>query len=421
MKKKLIILINPIKLHETFCQKVIKAGFNLIACHTFTPNNYLSIDPCYFDHIQKLTFNLESDLKEIHNLIKNHHLICVIPGFETDFEYSEKVAYALCPEAANNPNNSFLRFDKFEMNQALKAADLYSIPQVLISANNYANLEEINQLKFPVIVKPSFEAAGSLGVKSCRDYNEVKSHIEQLQNNFCLNSSPKKINIVVQEQIEGVEYFVDSVSMAGKHYIVAIYKYEKIRLNGLVIYRYGEIVSFNEPQKEICYDFGLKVLDTLKLKFGFAHTEFMVNSINEPYLMELNPRLSGLAGQFNKLSQDILGYDQTDVFLCLLQNQDLNDVLLNRKQKSKKHGRVIFLFAWQEKIFNGFNKRILEKIKSNQVYFHLFKQEGDCLEPPKSLLDIVMTITLVDEEMANIIADTNYLQELEEEGKLFND
>lgn len=415
MKPDLIILINPVSLHKDFCQALTKAGIKIIALYsTVQGNEYFAIGKEYFSLVENLSTNFANDLQRIKEIIKDYHLISALPAYETDFEYAEKIAYALCPDIANNPADAFLRYKKYEMNEALRQAGINAIAQLRLGPQQ--KLSDIGNLQFPIIVKPSFESGGGVGVKSCENITEVIEHVNLLQQGFTFKGTVYKTDIVIQEKIEGVEYFTDTVSINDSHSVIGIYKYKKISINGSPIYRYIQFIPPSHSIWQICYDYTLKVLDVLKVKHGFAHIEFIVTDANQPYLIELNPRLSGLGGEINRLSRLIFGYDQTDVYIRLIQQ----DKLPESKTPKNIAGRIVFLFSWENTTFTGFNSDLLQQLKSKQIYYRLFKPLGSLLTPPQNLLDIVMTVILIDENIEHIVADTECLQRLEQEGELFN-
>ncbi len=416
MRRKLIILINPFSLHETFCRVLTKANIKLMAVYTQPTHagTYFSLDTQFFVINEQLSRDLKNDAERIKQLAKDYEIIDIIPGYETDLAYAEQVAYAVQPELSNDPKDANLRYIKYDMNEALKHAGLTHIPQILIAAGESVPYEV--KLNFPVIVKPSFQSAGSFGVKTCNDLAEVKSHVMTLQQGSDVFGKKFLADVIIQQKIEGTEYLADTVTWYGNHYVTGILKYTKLDTGDFPVYRSADFVSPNEASWSLYWDYIRKVLDVLKVKHGFAHTEFMVTENNQFYLMEINPRLSGLGGEINRFCKALSGYDQTDVYLELITGKKLENYVLPKKQTRK--GRMIFLFSWRELEFHGFDQDFLKQLQSSQVLFRQFKPAGSLLMPPSSLLDIVLSISLIDENLDKINADTSYLQLLEQQGKL---
>jgi predicted ATP-grasp superfamily ATP-dependent carboligase len=419
MNSRLVILINPRSLHKTLCQKLANAGFDIIAVYTYTPSSikYFVLDKKYFIASEQLNHILKSDINRLKKLIGNYKLIDVMPSDEKDLKYAEEIAYSLNPKFSNKPDTSNLRFNKYDMNEALKNAGLNSISQICIPYKDRVP-DKIN-LNFPVIVKPSFQSGGGYGVKSCNTILEIKNHVKALREGNDILGAKFIADIVIQEKIDGIEYSVDSVSWNNQHYITMILAYKKRDVAGFPIINYGEFIPPEDTKWKLCYEYMLKVLKVLKFEHGFAHTEFMISTNNQCYLMELNPRLSGLGGEINRFCKLLNGYDQSDIYIDLIKNNQIKKYEEWFKTNKLK-GRIIFLFSWKTLIFYKFNHDVIKKLQSSQVFFRQFKEKDSLLTPPSSLADIVLSIIIIDENMDKINADTHYLQELEQNNQLFN-
>ncbi len=420
MKPKLIIMVNPLRLNERLCQAFLTANIKILALYTWSTaqQSYFQIDKKYFIFNELLTLDLEKDLKKIQELIKNYDLIAVLPAVEVDLDYAEKIAYALRPELANNPKDSYLRYKKYEMNEALKQAGLNAISQMRFPISE--TLHDIAPLTFPVVVKPSFQSGGSVGVKICQDMDETQAHLLALRQTNDPFGKKIESEIIIQDKIEGVEYFSDSVTWKDQHYITAIFKYMKTEIAGLPIYRYIDFLNPENQLWPLCYDYIVETLDTLQVHHGFAHTEFIVTDQEQPFLIEINPRLSGIGGEINRLCKLVTGYDQSDIYIQLINNEITIKTMAEKYKTQHLHGRMVLLFAWENMQFKGFKQEIFEKLQSAQHVFRQFKPEGTLLAPPENLLDVVVSVNLIDDDMEKIIADTNYLQRLEKAGELFH-
>ncbi len=419
IKPPLIIIINPVALHKKLCETLNQGGIKLMAFYTEAPSSkgYHQINTDCFLLMEVLTKHLDYDVTRIKELITNYDLISAIPGLEVDLQYAEQVAYSLCPEFANDPQDTDLRYKKYDMNEALKQAGLNYIPQLRISPQQ--EIPDLGLLRFPVIVKPSFQSGGSFGVKICQTPDETLAQIKMLQKSQDIYGKQFLADIVVQEKIEGVEYFADSVTWQGTHYITGIFKYEKKNIQGLLIYRYIQFVSPKDPVWHLCYEYIQKTLTVLKVRNGFAHTEFMMTDDNRPYLMEINPRLSGLGGQVNRLCKTMNDYDQSEIYLSLVKNDKTAATLPEKYQQQELQGRILMLFSWKTVEFTGFLPCVLDHLQSSSVVFHLFKKPGALVSSPKDVTDVVLTISLTDKDLNKIIADTQSLQQLEQNGQLF--
>ena len=419
MQPRLIILINPLRLHEKLCQALRDVNIKIAALYTWLPEeNYLQVDKKYFVFNETLSFDTEKDLAKIKKLLEDYDLITALPAVEMDLDYAEKIAYALQPALANNPEDSHLRYKKYDMNEALKEAGLNAIPQMRFPITEM--IDDIAPLNFPVVVKPSFQSGGSMGVRICQDMKETQAHLTTLRQASDPYGKKIESDVIIQEKILGEEYFSDTVTWEAQHYITGIFKYKKIEVSGFPIYRYLDFINPQEKVWTLCHDYILATLETLKVNHGFAHTEFILTDQDQPFLIEINPRLSGIGGEINRLCKLVTGYDQSEIYIQLIKNSIDKKAMLEKYKTQSLHGRMILLFAWENRQFTGFNQEVLKKLHSSQHVFLQFKPAGSLLTAPENLLDVVVSVSVVDEDMEKIIADTHYLQQLEKEGKLFN-
>ena len=382
MKPKLVVLINPTTLYKPFCEACIKRNINIIRLYTFTfEESYLQLNSKYFIAEKELTKNFDRDIKIIRDLISSYELLAAIPSIENDLLYAEQLAAELSPAQSNNPKNAYLRYKKFEMNEALGQAGLNHIPQIRLHLPG--SIDSKIPLSFPLVVKPSFQSGGSVGVKICNNCEEVQKHLENLKELKDPYGKKLEADIIIQEKIEGSEYFADSVSWQGKHYISSIFKYEKVNIEGLLIYRYADYIRPQQDVWKLSYDYIQKVLDILQLQFGFGHTEFILRDNKQPFLMELNPRLSGLGGTANFVLKMIGRDDASELYLDLLSGNPVAEKRAQEFKPQSKHGRILCLFPWKKMTFKGLNSKIFEKLQSSQHVFFCFKSEGKQLSPPK--------------------------------------
>ena len=80
-------------------------------------------------------------------------------------------------------------------------------------------------------------------------------------------------SVLLQEQLEGVEWVVDTVSRAGEHKVVALYRYDKGAANGAPFVYFGmePMPAAGAAADSIC-DYATAVLDVLRW-VGRARTQ----------------------------------------------------------------------------------------------------------------------------------------------------
>ena len=177
----------------------------------------------------------------------------VYSGGEVSLAISDQIAAVLTPEFANPIATSSWRSDKYEMQEAARKAGINAVKQLKVG--HLLTPEEEKQLAlwdFHVILKP-INSSASIGVFICHSVHEVK-HILATQKVIDLFGQPLN-EFVVQEYLQGTEYFVDGFSFRGKHWISGVQEYQKKLFNDNLIYLYAEVVPFTENQANICVDY----------------------------------------------------------------------------------------------------------------------------------------------------------------------
>lgn len=414
---KTILYFDPLVSSTYFCNRIVNKEIDLIAIlhpeHTCGITN--RFDKRLFKKVVSLTGDVKKDLILINHACGGRKTDDFIIGYEGQLAYAELLAHKLFPETANDLNTSKLRFDKFEMNEALRHNGLNAIKQILINRNTSQTIVNnfLADCDFPIIVKPNQGSGASVGVTICHDIGSVFTAIN---NNFNLErvfeTSNKIEDILLQEYIVGEEYFVDSYSLNGKHKIASIYRYAKKQKNNRKYCTYCEIVCPSDKTFLVCANYAKTVLDCLGMKKGFAHTEIMLRH-GKPYLIELNPRLSGSYGAVNKLARQMTDIDQVELFLQTLKT-DTTPLTHNSNQILKKQARLFFLHS-QGQPYTAVNEEKIRAIDGYNSHYIVNPQRNTAHEA-LSLLDIVAFIAIATDK--NIDGITQQLYQLESSGEL---
>ena len=103
--------------------------------------------------------------------------------------------------------------------------------------------------------------------------------------------------VLVQEFIDGTEYFVNTVSLNGKHRLVEVLRYaERLSSVGSMIYDYDGFISETDPAFKPLVEYTHKALDALGIQNGPSHAEIMIDQ-QGPVMMEIAARIDGVCGQ----------------------------------------------------------------------------------------------------------------------------
>ncbi|MCQ2285321.1 MAG: ATP-grasp domain-containing protein [Bacteroidales bacterium] len=188
--------------------------------------------------------------------------------------------------------------NKFTMRERLRECNV-NVPAYRIVTQNALPAD----LGFPMIVKP-VDSGGSQGVSLICNQREWNDAYE-------LAVQWSKTNRVIAEQyIEGREFSIESISFAGRHYILAIT--DKVTTNAphFVELEHHQPANISVEQENAIRKIVLQTLAALKIEYGAAHTELKLNSQDVPYIIELGPRMGGdfITSDLVRLST---GYDFT--------------------------------------------------------------------------------------------------------------
>lgn len=145
---------------------------------------------------------------------------------------------------------------------------------------------ETNNLKMPVIVKP-VDRSGSRGIKKVERQVELFPAIERaFQDSLCKE-------VIVEEFIEGKEVSVEMISWKGEHHYLAIT--DKVTSGDpyYVEIEQHEPATVSEDLEKKIIKITKKCLDALEVEYGASHTELLITSKDEIYVVEVGARMGG--------------------------------------------------------------------------------------------------------------------------------
>lgn len=145
-------------------------------------------------------------------------------------------------------------------------------------------LERAAELKYPVLVRPSY-VLGGMGMKIVNDDVELEKYLE---NAFLTN---EENTVLVDKYLNGIEVEVDAVSDGQEVLIPGIMEHlERAGVHS------GDSISFYPPvnltaeEKEKITDYTLRIAQALGIK-GILNIQF-IKQDDEIYCLEVNPRSS---------------------------------------------------------------------------------------------------------------------------------
>jgi biotin carboxylase len=175
--------------------------------------------------------------------------------------------------------------DKSEVRNLTKNVAGLSQPKYLtIDLNNQGkSTDEFNDIAFPCIVKPC-TASGKIGVSLCCNASEFVKALDY--------AALKSTHILVEQFIQGVEVSVETISHAGKHYVVQITDKENTGAPHFVEIAQHEPSQLKNSVKQQIKEVVKGILNAVEYDEAVAHIEMKIDG-DDIYLIEINPRGGG--------------------------------------------------------------------------------------------------------------------------------
>lgn len=232
----------------------------------------------------------DGDVNRTVCLLTAHAPRAVIAGTEIGVETADLVAERL-GLPGNGTALSRARRDKVTMADTVRRTGLAAPATLRCSEAKQAVAWAEARKQWPVVVKP-VDSAGADGVTLCATAGAVTAAFARLQgsvNRLGFHNSA----LVVQELLTGQQYFVNTVSRAGRHHVAEIWRDTRARVPGagLVCDREDLLPARGYLQDRIAAYVGA-VLDALNIRWGPAHTELMLTA-DGPVLIEAAGRMQG--------------------------------------------------------------------------------------------------------------------------------
>lgn len=239
----------------------------------------------YADHFACIEFN---DYEKCLEYIKSMNVDGIVNATEFAVIMSAYVTEKLgLPgmklETAKRAKNKYL------VRKYLKQNEIQSIPQ-FFEISQTSELEKIkDEIKFPVIIKPS-EGLGSLFVYKVDNYEELKKECEKV-----LEGSLNK-KALIETYIQGKEYGVESFVYKNKVHVLAIMeKLMTMNAEYRVELGHSAPADIEEKLKEKIETEVTKIINTLELNYGPVNMDIIVNEKGNPYIIDIGARMGGNA------------------------------------------------------------------------------------------------------------------------------
>ncbi len=186
---------------------------------------------------------------------------------------------------ANSVDSSLISTNKYLQRSAMCNKGIL-VPEF----ENFKNLSldvVKDRFRFPIVIKP-VDRSGSKGVVVVNGTKNLDKVIEYSKNESLCGE------IIIEEFIEGVEISVESISWEGNHTILAFTDKVTTGFPHFVELEHHQPSKFwNSKLHDNISKIVIKSLNTLGIKYGASHSEFIITRDDEVYVTEIGARMGG--------------------------------------------------------------------------------------------------------------------------------
>lgn len=305
------------------------------------------------------------------------------------------------------------RRDKFKMIEAVRAAGLRCADQLKSADADRIVAWAEERGRYPVVVKP-LASASSDHVTICRDATETRAAAVDVMSVPDLYRG-SNTEALVQSYLDGPEYIVDTVSVAGSMFTCGVWKYEKTFLDtGKNIYDKDVLLAPDEPPVPELLGYAEQVLAALAIRYGPAHLE-IIRTADGPALVEVGARLNG---NMHPGFHDVcLGANQADLIaLAYARPREFLERYAGRVYTKRQPAIVHNTATALDGEVAGIDQKVVEEIQALPTVWMLSVKlaPGKRIRPTVDLLSSPLRVFMTGPE-AGLQADYEAIQRLKDE------
>ena len=199
----------------------------------------------------------------------------------------------------NSPEVTERCLDKWLMKEIFRANEIPCAEGILIKKDEETLEEQLNEITFPVIIKPR-DAFSSRGVFKCTSINEVNAHLEKSRS-FSSNG-----DILIEEFLEGREYSVEAITYRGETSIIQFTEKFITPYPATVETGHLQPAALTSMEQDAISSVVKRALKALGIENSASHTEIMMTQTG-PKVIETGARPGGdfIASYLTKSSTGI--------------------------------------------------------------------------------------------------------------------
>ncbi|GHJ99830.1 ATP-grasp domain-containing protein [Streptomyces sp. NPDC003753] len=239
----------------------------------------------------------------------------VVAGTETGVILADRLAQ-LAGLPGNDVGLAPARRSKFRMAEVLRAAGLDAPLSTLVTTADEAARWFSGSGLDAVVVKP-VDSAGSDHVRICRTAAEARRAAAAVLDTANLFGH-RNDTALVQEFLQGPEYYVNTVSVEGRHIEVETWRYTKDRTpEGAPVFDFEEPADPGAPEIRDLHAYLWRALTALGIRTGAAHSEVVLTA-RGPVLIDPGARLGG--GVLPWVSAKLAGHSHAGLLAAAIAN-----------------------------------------------------------------------------------------------------
>ncbi len=408
MKKNTIIVVEARSSGVSYISDIRKMGYEPIIMEVPVPN-----DPEEGWRALSYTLNGESvpeiittqpDYDKTLEMVRGIDPVLIIPGSDNGINLATQLSQDLGLKGEDPERLPYMR-KKDLMQEAVRAYGLRSIHSKRISTEEEAVAYYREQANKKAVIKP-ISGAGSKDVCIC--LNE-----EMVRNAVRLNLASAS-DFVIQEFIEGEEYFCDTVSIDGEVLPTFAMKYHKKLVPGYgMVYDYAEYISLTDPEIAPIVEYAVQATKAVGLRFGPMHGEYKLDD-KGPVLIEVNCRPAGTLVK-TSFYDETLGFHETDVALrSYLDPDGARRIIKEHTQSIKSCGVYKFIILENDIYVNKI--KVEEACRGLPSYRYSLRIAGEAGNIFRKTVDVNTTggVVYLAGNPEDVHRDLEYIQDLEQ-------
>ncbi len=323
IKKDIAVIVDAYSTGKNLSLLFAGNGFD---CIHIIPSNKLN--SVYMDRYKDLektfskTYIYNDNFSELLSKLENYNIKCVISGSEAGVCLADKLNFTLNLHSSNSIHLSRARRDKYLMQKALSDNNIKAIKQI-VSSDLGEIINFFNQIDSPIVIKP-LSSSDAEGVAFCNNISTIETAFYNIINKKTQYGEVNE-QVLIQKQMFGQEFIVNSVSLSGKHFITDVWSNVKKDISDQSLYDYQKLLEPGGSLYIRLTEYAKLVLDALEIRNGAAHCELILSE-DEINLIEVGARLSG--GFNPALTLDVFGYSQLSCLVdSYLRPQIFNEII----------------------------------------------------------------------------------------------